>query len=79
LGLTGAPAAPTPLGRGLCSFRQGSSLSIAGRGGLPESARDPLWIDTGDEAGNEPARDSAAQAPVAVDDVPGTMAVIACR
>jgi filamentous hemagglutinin family protein len=79
LGLTGAPAAPTPLGRGLCSFRQGSSLSIAGRGGLPESARDPLWIDTGDEAGNEPERDAAAQAPVAVDDVPGTMAVIACR
>jgi filamentous hemagglutinin family protein len=77
LGLTGAPAAATPLGRGLCSFRQGSSLVIAGRGGLPPSARDPLWIDTGDYAGDEPTGGAAAMP--AGGNVPGATAVIACR
>jgi filamentous hemagglutinin family protein len=45
LALTGRPAAPTQLGRSLCDFRRGSSLSTAGRGGPPASARDPLWVD----------------------------------
>ncbi len=45
LKLTGAPATPTTLGRSVCRYRPGSSLSMAGRGGLPVSARDPLWVD----------------------------------
>jgi filamentous hemagglutinin family protein len=54
LGLTGAPATPTALGRSLCSYRQGSSLSMAGRGGLPISARDPLWVESEDDASDAP-------------------------
>jgi hypothetical protein len=45
LGLIGHPSAPTPLGRGKCGFTRGSSLATTGRGGLPPSARDPLWSD----------------------------------
>jgi large exoprotein involved in heme utilization and adhesion len=48
LALTGRPAVPPSLGRGLCGFTRGSSLAIAGRGGLPNSAYDPLWIDMED-------------------------------
>jgi large exoprotein involved in heme utilization and adhesion len=48
LGLTGAPATRAVLGRSLCDFRHGSSLLTAGRGGLPTSARDPMWIDAED-------------------------------
>jgi hypothetical protein len=36
------------LGRSACDFVHGSSLSIAGRGGLPAAANDPLWIDAVD-------------------------------
>jgi hypothetical protein len=54
LGLTGAPATPSALGRSVCSYRQGSSLSMAGRGGLPVSARDLLWVDAEDEATDAP-------------------------
>jgi hypothetical protein len=45
LALTGRPAPPTALGRSLCGFTRGSSLAVAGRGGAPASAYDPLWID----------------------------------
>jgi large exoprotein involved in heme utilization and adhesion len=45
LALTGRAAAPIPLGRNPCDFSQGSSLSVAGRGGLPDSAYDPLWVE----------------------------------
>ena len=45
LGLTGTPSTPIALARSACKFREGSSLSIAGRGGLPVSYRDPLWAD----------------------------------
>jgi hypothetical protein len=54
LALPGTPASPTALGRSLCDFSRGSSLSTGGRGGLPASARDPLWIDA-DDFINEPA------------------------
>jgi hypothetical protein len=53
LGLAGRPAVPTPLGRSLCGFTRGSSLAVAGRGGLPNSAYDPLWVDVDDRS--EPA------------------------
>jgi filamentous hemagglutinin family protein len=42
LGLTGRPLVPTALGRSPCGFTQGSSLAVAGRGGMPVSAYDPL-------------------------------------
>jgi hypothetical protein len=72
VGLTGRPATPTPLGRSLCTSKQGSSLATAGRGGLPPSAGDPLWVDAdqtddtttttspSSSAPAEPARHSSA-------------------
>jgi len=47
LALTRKAQAPIPLGRSPCGFTRGSSLSVTGRGGLPPSASDPLWIDVG--------------------------------
>jgi filamentous hemagglutinin family protein len=78
LRLTGAPAAPTPLGRGACRYRPGSSLALAGRGGLPVSARQPLWFDIDDSATDAP--DDASPGPInaqAAD--PVALALIACR
>jgi hypothetical protein len=79
LGLTGTAATPPVLGRSLCSFSQGSSLSLAGRGGLPASARDPLWMNTEETAdvvaadgGEQPADGRNA-------DSLSAAAVIACR
>jgi hypothetical protein len=46
LGLTGHPSAPSALGRSLCGYRRGSSLAIAGRGGIAPTAYDPIWIDS---------------------------------
>jgi filamentous hemagglutinin family protein len=57
LGLTGTPSTPIALSRSRCTYRRGSSLSIAGRGGLPVSYRDPLWIDG--ETQPEPATPAA--------------------
>jgi hypothetical protein len=48
LGLIGSPETYPPVGRSLCSFTQGSSLIFAGRGGPPNSAHDPLWIESED-------------------------------
>jgi filamentous hemagglutinin family protein len=45
LGLTGRPSAPVTLGRDLCGSTRGSSLAVAGRGGIAPTAYDPLWID----------------------------------
>jgi filamentous hemagglutinin family protein len=45
LGLTGKPSAPVVLGRDLCRSTRGSSLAVAGRGGIATTAYDPLWID----------------------------------
>jgi filamentous hemagglutinin family protein len=45
LGLTGKPAAPVALGRDLCGSTRGSSLAVAGRGGVAPTAYDPLWVD----------------------------------
>jgi large exoprotein involved in heme utilization and adhesion len=47
LGLTGKPSAPATLGRDLCGATRGSSLAIAGRGGVAPTAYDPLRIDPG--------------------------------
>jgi large exoprotein involved in heme utilization and adhesion len=47
LGLTGKPSAPVTLGRDLCGSTRGSSLAVAGRGGIAPTAYDPLWIDPG--------------------------------
>lgn len=79
LGLTGAPATPTALGRSLCSYRQGSSLSIAGRGGLPVSARDALWVDVGDEASVPPSDAAAPPSARQPGNRLSALAVIACR
>jgi len=57
-GLVGKPSTPTVLGRSPCSYRRGSSLSVAGRGGLPISARDPLWIDAHDFINERAINDS---------------------
>jgi hypothetical protein len=61
LGLTGTPSTPIALSRGLCTYRQGSSLSVAGRGGLPVSYRDPLWIDLDATAGADAGAPPTAQ------------------
>jgi filamentous hemagglutinin family protein len=45
LGLTGRPSAPVTLGHDLCRSTRGSSLAVAGRGGVAPTAYDPLWID----------------------------------
>ena len=45
LGLTGRPSAPVMLGRDLCGSTRGSSLAVAGRGGVAPTAYDPLWIE----------------------------------
>ncbi len=45
LGLTGHPSAPSALGRSLCGYGRGSSLVVAGRGGVAPTAYDPLWIE----------------------------------
>jgi hypothetical protein len=45
LGLTGRPAAPVGLGHDLCRSTRGSSLAVAGHGGIAPTAYDPLWID----------------------------------
>ena len=45
LGLTGHPSAPSALGRSLCGYSKGSSLAVAGRGGIAPTAYDPLWIE----------------------------------
>jgi hypothetical protein len=79
LGLTGTPATPIALSRSLCTYRRGSSLSVAGRGGLPASYRDPLWIDP-----DEPSDAAPAGAPPAtgrsLSDPPFQgYALIACR
>jgi large exoprotein involved in heme utilization and adhesion len=68
LALTGKPAAPTPLGRSLCGFTRGSSLSATGRGGLPTSASDPLWIGV-DDADRATARSSPRRS-IDSDDLP---------
>jgi filamentous hemagglutinin family protein len=68
LALTGKPAAPTPLGRSLCGFTRGSSLSATGRGGLPASASDPLWIGV-DDADRATARSSPRRS-IDSDDLP---------
>jgi large exoprotein involved in heme utilization and adhesion len=63
LGLTGTPSTPIALSRSLCTYRPGSSLSIAGRGGLPVSYKDPLWIDLGEgSSGTEGEAKSGAGA-----------------
>jgi hypothetical protein len=79
LGLAGKPATPTPLGRSLCSFRQGSSLSLAGRGGLPVSARDPLWVSTQDADDEVAANDDGPSVDGRYADRLSALAVIACR
>jgi filamentous hemagglutinin family protein len=79
LGLTGAPAPPTALGRSLCSYRQGSSLSMAGRGGLAVSARDPLWVDAEDDANVPPTDDAGPPSAGKLSDRKTALAVIACR
>jgi hypothetical protein len=76
LGLTGTPSTPIALSRGLCTYRRGSSLSIAGRGGLPVSYRDPLWIDL-DEATSR-AAPGAAERSVPDPQFQG-FSLIACR
>jgi filamentous hemagglutinin family protein len=45
LGLTGRPAASVGLGHDLCRSTRGSSLAVAGRGGIAPTAYDPAWID----------------------------------
>jgi len=79
LGLTGTPSTPIALSRSLCTYRRGSSLSIAGRGGLPVSYRDPLWIDleegdSGEAAGAAPTADRSVSEPPDRE-----FSVIACR
>jgi hypothetical protein len=59
LGLTGRPYVPAALGRGLCGFTQGSSLAVAGRGGVPVSAYDPLGTDF-ETVSQEAAHDAPA-------------------
>jgi filamentous hemagglutinin family protein len=79
LGLTGTPSTPIALSRSLCTYRRGSSLSIAGRGGLPVSYRDPLWIDLG-ETTSGPAAGAAPAANRSVSDPPDQgLSLIACR
>jgi filamentous hemagglutinin family protein len=51
--LSGSPATPIVLGRSPCRYRPGSSLSLAGRGGLPLLASEALWADI-DGASEEP-------------------------
>ena len=70
LGLTGAPSTPPALGRSPCGFSQGNSLSIAGQGGLPVSARDALWVNT-DESAPTVDRQTVSTS--------GAVAVMACR
>jgi filamentous hemagglutinin family protein len=79
VGLIGAPARPTPLGRSLCTYRRGSSLSMAGRGGLPVSARDPLWVDADEEAAEAPMHEAAPSAGAQPGNRLGALAIIACR
>jgi len=73
LALTGKPAAPTPLGRSPCGYTRGSSLSAAGRGGLPASASDPLGIGV-DDADRATARSSPDRS-INTDDLPVRMLV----
>ncbi len=76
--LAGEPATTIALGRGLCRFRPGSSLSLAGRGGLPVSARDPLWADA-DAVTDAPASTVGAEHGGEARDRPQVVAAIACR
>jgi filamentous hemagglutinin family protein len=81
LGLTGTPSTPIALSRSLCTYRQGSSLSTAGRGGLPVSYRDPLWVDLGEApsgaavGASRAARNSAPDLPLPLQRFPS----VACR
>jgi filamentous hemagglutinin family protein len=79
LGLTGKPSAPATLGRDLCGATRGSSLAIAGRGGVAPTAYDPLRIDPG-QALHEAAMGSTFRKVAAAnaDDIaPG--ALVGCR
>jgi filamentous hemagglutinin family protein len=79
LGLTGKPSAPATLGRDLCGATRGSSLAIAGRGGVAPTAYDPLRIDPG-QALHEAAMGSTVRKVAAAnaDDIaPG--ALVGCR
>jgi large exoprotein involved in heme utilization and adhesion len=78
LGLTGTPSAPIAVSRSLCTYRLGSSLAIAGRGGLPVSYRDPLWIELDATAGAEPGAAPTAQRSVSDPPLQG-LSFIACR
>jgi filamentous hemagglutinin family protein len=75
VGLTGTPSTPIALSRTPCTYREGSSLSVAGRGGLPVSHRDPLWIGVG---ATSPTASRGTTAPGDVPDLPW-LASIACR
>jgi hypothetical protein len=79
LGLTGKPAAPVTLGRDLCGSTRGSSLVVAGRGGVAPTAYDPLWVVQG-QAWRAAARDGSDRTLAAVnsDDI-ATGALAACR
>jgi filamentous hemagglutinin family protein len=68
LGLTGTPSTPIALSRSLCTYRRGSSLAVAGRGGLPVSYRNPLWIDFSEAKSGAAAGAPAAARAAAVAD-----------
>jgi len=74
LALTQRPAAPAALGRSLCDFSKGSSLSVTGRGGSPSSASEPIWFDWEDDS--EAAAGKPNQPPSAVSFLAG---LSACR
>jgi len=77
VGLAGKPASPTVLSRSACSFKQGSSLLLAGRGGLPSSADDPLWMKTEEGTGESLTRE-AEPTPTKSRQM-DAVALIACR
>jgi hypothetical protein len=79
LGLTGRPAAPTALGRSLCGFGHGSSLVLAGRGGVAPTAYDPLWIDPEEAWREAVAVGPALLSPVAINRNDALMALTDCR
>ena len=76
--LAGEPTTTIALGRGPCRFRPGSSLALTGRGGLPVSARDPLWADVADAA-DVPASKASAENSGEPRDRPLAAVAIACR